>query len=74
MWYTRGGEPYSWIKVKVGLETSSGWAAPTPFTMPLARVVLPAPKLPTSNTTARCGSAAAMRSPSATVSSSEWVW
>src|SRR5262245_61223487 len=61
------------MRVKVGLETSSGGAAPRPFTMPLAIVVLPAPRLPISRTAARAGSSPAMRSPRAMVSSSDAV-
>ena len=59
--------------MKVGLETSSGGAAPRPFTMPLASVVFPAPRLPISSTTPRGGSSRASRSPSAMVSASEAV-
>src|SRR5579872_1737197 len=61
------------MSVKVGLETSSGWAAPKPFTIPLASVVLPAPRLPMSKTAARRGISRATFSPSAIVSSSEVV-
>src|SRR4051812_42328254 len=71
MWYTPA--PYSWIKVNVGLETSSGVAAPRPCAIPFASVVLPAPRLPISRTTPRLGSSPARRSPSAIVSSSELV-
>src|SRR5260370_36305522 len=65
--------PYSWIRVNVGLATSSGSATPSPAMIPLASVVLPAPRLPINNTTARLGRVAAMRRPSSTVSSSECV-
>src|SRR5580700_9579472 len=65
--------PYSWMSVNVGLETSSAGAAPNPRTMPLASVVLPAPRLPISSTVAPGGSVRASRSPSAIVSSSEPV-
>src|SRR6185437_13905207 len=41
--------------------------------MPLASVVFPAPRLPISSTTARLGKLAAIRSPTAIVSSSERV-
>src|SRR4051794_7491558 len=61
------------MSVKVGLETSSGSAAPRPRTIPLARVVLPAPRLPIRRTTPRRGSSRASRSPRAMVSSSEAV-
>src|SRR5271154_2358072 len=61
------------MRVKVGLETSSGSAAPSPLTIPLASVVLPAPRLPMSNTAARPGSSRASFSPSAMVSSSDAV-
>src|SRR5271156_6783123 len=59
--------------VNVGLETSSGCAAPIPFTMPLASVVLPAPRLPINRTVAPRGRVCARRSPRAMVSSSEAV-
>src|SRR5689334_12198591 len=61
------------MRVKVGLATSSGSAAPRPCTMPFARVVFPAPRLPINNTTARAGSWPASRSPSAMVSASDPV-
>jgi hypothetical protein len=71
MWYTLA--PYSWISVKVGLDTSSGSAALRPLMIPLARVVFPAPRLPMRRTTARLGNSRAMRRPNSMVSSSEWV-
>src|SRR5271157_1665371 len=71
-WYTRPF-PYSWIRLKVGLETSSAAAAPSPLTIPFASVVLPAPRLPVSSTTPCAGSARASRSPRAMVSSSDAV-
>src|ERR1035437_553496 len=74
MWYTSPAGPYSWIKVNVGLETSSYSAAPRPRTIPLASVVFPAPRLPISSTTPRRGNSPASRSPSAMVSSSDAVW
>src|ERR1022692_690776 len=61
------------MSVKVGLETSSGCAAPSPFTMPFAKVVLPAPRLPINNTATLAGNSAARLSPSAIVSSSDCV-
>src|SRR5580704_14015695 len=61
------------MSVNVGLETSSASAACIPLTMPLASVVLPAPRLPVSSTVAPCGRDCARRSPSAMVSSSEAV-
>src|SRR3984957_16191411 len=61
------------MSVKVGLDTSSGLAAPSPFTRPFASVVFPAPRLPVNRTVARRGSSRARRSPSAIVSSSEAV-
>src|SRR5579863_8523135 len=61
------------MRVKVGLDTSSGAAAPSPLAMPLASVVLPAPRLPISNTTPLRGSSRASFSPSAMVSSSDAV-
>src|SRR5450759_1721046 len=73
MWYTLQKGPYSWIKVNVGLETSSCSAAPRPRTIPLASVVLPAPRLPISSTTPERGNSPARRSPSAIVSSSDAV-
>src|ERR1035438_3759084 len=73
MWYTLGPGPYSWIRVNVGLDTSSYSAAPRPRTIPLASVVLPAPRLPINSTTPRRGSSPASRSPSAIVSSSDAV-
>src|SRR5674476_280719 len=73
MWYTLPNGPYSWISVNVGLETSSRSAAPRPRTIPLASVVLPAPRLPISSTTPERGSSPASRSPSAIVSSSDAV-
>src|ERR1035438_5205507 len=74
MWYTLPNGPYSWISVNVGLETSSRSAAPRPRTIPLASVVLPAPRLPISSTTPERGNSPASRSPSAMVSSSDAVW
>src|ERR1019366_9101594 len=74
MWYTLPNGPYSWISVNVGLETSSRSAAPWPRTIPLASVVLPAPRLPISSTTPERGNSPASRSPSAMVSSSDAVW
>src|ERR1035437_457737 len=74
MWYTLGPGPYSWIKVNVGLDTSSCSATPRPRTIPLASVVLPAPRLPINSTTPRRGSSPASRSPSAIVSSSGGGW
>src|SRR5450759_2366848 len=74
MWYMLPKGPYSWIKVNVGLETSWCSAAPRPRTMPLASVVLPAPRLPISSTTPERGNSLASRSPSAIVSSSDAVW
>src|ERR1035441_7290905 len=73
MWYTLGPGPYSWIKVNVGLDTSSCSATPRPRTIPLASVVLPAPRLPINSTTPRRGISPASRSPSAIVSSSDAV-
>src|ERR1035437_2323845 len=73
MWYTLGPGPYSWIKVNVGLDTSSCSATPRPRTIPLASVVLPAPRLPINSTPPRRGSSPASRSPSAIVSSSDAV-
>src|ERR1017187_3775088 len=73
MWYTLGPGPYSWIRVNVGLDTSSYSATPRPRTIPLASVVLPAPRLPINSTTPRRGSSPASRSPSAIVSSSDAV-
>src|ERR1039458_10822066 len=73
MWYTLGPGPYSWIKVNVGLDSSSCSATPRPRTIPLASVVLPAPRLPINSTTPRRGSSPASRSPSAIVSSSDAV-
>src|ERR1035437_8079150 len=73
MWYTLGPGPYSWIKVNVGLDTSSCSATPRPRTIPLASVVLPAPRLPINSTTPRRGNSPASRSPSAIVSSSDAV-
>src|SRR5579863_6263500 len=61
------------MSVKVGLETSSGSAAPSPFTIPLASVVLPAPRFPMRKTAALRGSSRASLSPSAMVSSSDAV-
>src|SRR6185312_17217894 len=63
--------PYWWINVKVGLDTSSAAAAPRASTIPLARVVFPAPRLPINNTTP-FNSGASFR-PSAIVSSSDRV-
>src|SRR5438128_6947516 len=71
MWTSRG--EYSWIRVKVGLETWSGSAAPRPLAIPLASVVLPAPRLPIRSTTPRAGSSRANFSPYAMVSSSDRV-
>src|ERR1039457_6345175 len=71
MWYTLPSTPYSWIKVNVGLDTSSCSATPRPRTIPLASVVLPAPRLPINSTTPRRGNSPASRSPSAKVSSSD---
>ena len=45
----------------------------SPFTMPLARVVFPAPRLPISSTNAWAGNSAASASPNAMVSSSDCV-
>src|SRR5260370_21967824 len=73
MWNTLLSGPYSWIKVNVGRETSSRPATLRPRTIHLARVVLPAPRLPMSSTTPRRGNAAARRSPRAMVSSSDAV-
>src|ERR1035437_943432 len=73
MWYTLGPGPYSWIKVNVGLETSSRCATPRPRTIPLASVVLPTPRLPMSSTTPERGKSPARRSPRAIVSSSDAV-
>src|ERR1019366_2223012 len=56
------------MSVKVGLETSSAVAAPRPSTMPLASVVLPAPRLPISSTAPE--SSGASSRPRAMVSSS----
>src|ERR1035437_2207548 len=50
MWYTLPSAPYSWIKVNVGLDTSSCSATPRPRTIPLAGVVLVAPRLPINST------------------------
>src|ERR1017187_9408935 len=61
------------MSVNVGLETSSAGGAPNPWTIPLASVVLPAPRLPISSTVAPRGSVRARRSPRAIVSSSEAV-
>src|SRR5579863_2752100 len=61
------------MRVKVGLDTSSGLATPDPFTKPFASVVLPAPRLPVNRTTALRGNSRARRSPKAMVSSSEAV-
>src|ERR1035437_8132018 len=61
------------MRVKVGLETSSAAAAPSPLPIPFASMVLPAPRLPVSNTTPCGGSARASRSPRAMVSSSDAV-
>src|SRR5947207_16005633 len=69
MWTSRG--EYSWIKVKVGLDTWSGSAAPKPLAMPLASVVLPAPRSPIRSTTPRAGSSRASFSPHEMVSSSD---
>src|ERR1035441_2021296 len=84
MWYTLGPGPYSWIKVNVGLDTSSCPATPRPRTIPLASVVLPAPRLtfsttppprrlPINSPAPGGGSSPASRSPSAIVSSSDAV-
>src|ERR1035437_8138848 len=73
MWYTLGPGPYSWIKVNVGLDTSSCSATPRPRTIPLASVVLPAPRLPINSTTPRRGSSAASLSPGPLVSSWDGV-
>lgn len=59
--------------VKVGLDTSSGSAAPSPFAIPLAIVVLPAPRFPMSSTAHLRGSVRASASPAAIVSSAEDV-
>src|ERR1039457_5178656 len=61
------------MSVNVGVETSSAGAAPNPWTIPLASVVLPAPRLPISSTVAPRGSVCDRRSPRAMVSSSEAV-
>src|SRR5579875_158066 len=67
------GSPYSWISVKVGLETSSALAAPRPSAMPCVSVVFPAPRSPISSTTPRSGSCFAKSLPNARVSSPECV-
>src|SRR6516164_9499688 len=61
------------MSVNVGLETSSGGVPFRPSTMPFARVVFPAPRLPMSSTTLSASPAASLL-PSSIVSSSECVW
>src|SRR5579884_2905625 len=61
------------MSVKVGLETSSGSAAFRPLAIPLAKVVLPAPRFPIRSTTAWEGNSCAICSPTAMVSCSEAV-
>ena len=59
--------------VKVGLVTSSSAAAPRAAAIPFTSVVLPAPTSPRRITMSGGCSIAAMRSPSASVSSTERV-
>src|SRR5208337_2353131 len=64
---------YSWIKVNVGLVTSSCEAAWRPSATPFTSVVLPAPKSPRRTTMRALFSVGASLRPSAIVSSAERV-
>src|SRR5271170_2835305 len=67
------GPRYSWIRVKVGLVTSSSEAAWKASAMPLTSVVLPAPRSPRSTTIFGGVSIVASVRPRAIVSSGDWV-